>query len=1773
MRGLLALSLVLGLVAAVQLTAARHAAPARADVVTGTAGLFVPTQGTVLDTRSGIGGVTGPVTANTWYPVPITGQAGVPASGVSSVAVSISVLTPAGTGLVKAAADGVASVQMAALTYTGGGGSISASSIVAVASDGKIEVQASTSVTLLVHVQGYYTAGNGSPAPGGYVPVAPTRIVDTRITGTGLPHAKLATGSTTAVTVGGLAGVPANASAVFAMLTAVSSTAGYLNAYPTGTTRPADVSLNYAANTATIFGAAVDLGTGGQFNIWIGTAGSSIDFVVDIVGYYTATPGRTGAFTPAATRVYDSRNAPNVALPANSSRRIQLGGVGGVPLPGSGVSVVAISAQVVHSGSGNGYLGLAPGDQRTATVATDYFPPGTNVRSDLAVVPTAGDGTILLVNSGGDAFNVILDVEGWYSSVGAAIPTGQSRTQENLSLQADATGSTSVQWATYQYRVGITGAWTSVPVADVTVPGTTTHPSGWPVASSGSPLTFAPYTWDAGASLSHGDQLFQVQVCLGTTSTDPSPACSMASTVQLATHSFGASYATTSVGPGSVSLLTGDYQLSASDVSVPTYQGSLSIGRSFTTLAPVGERADASGVFGPGWTASLPGTDAGDAELAVADHSSAGYVSFTGSDGGVSSYQATSPTSIYPVSFTGVDDAAADGSTVTKVSTSEIDLVEVDGTKTVWTLTGGVWGASSVVEPGSASTTSYTRDSAGRVTRILGAVPAGVSCASPDSTPGCRSLTLAYTTIAGHTRLQTVTFHSYDPVAAAMTAVAVASYDYDGAGNLIDSYDPRITPNLKTAYTYDTNGRLATLTPPGLAAWNFSYDSAGRLSTVSRYDSGLAQTATSTVVYGLAFTGGSAPLDLGVSNTSKWGQVSDVPAVATAVFSPDHVPAGTPTSTDWPYAVLHYLDVNGRETNTASWGAGDWQYGATSYDSNGNTVSSLTPGNRAQAMDLSTPQNQDTDLAVRALTDTALRAGLLTSTSLYDPLNPDRIIDSYGPAHPVVLNSGAVIDGRSHQHTSYDEGGPLDGSGNPISYGLPTTVTSAAWDLSAAAVDQDPVTTRTGYAAVAVGGSKTGWDLRQATSSTKVAAGTGGTDLVTNTRYNDAGQTVQSWLPASSGSDARSTSTSYYTATGTGGCVSPALAGLACSTGPTAQPTSGNPLPVTTTTYNLYDEQLVATETAGSTVRTTSTTYDAAGRSTGSSTVVTPTAAGGTALPAVTSSYDTSTGLPTTMVAGGKTLTTGYDTLGRANSYTDAGGNAAATTYDIMGRPATVNDGKGITSYTYDSATEHRGLVTAEDVGVGTAPGTFTATYNPDGAMSSQTYPNGLVATSHFDNIADATSLVYAKSGSTWMTFSQASNSQGNTAKQTSPGSGQVFGYDTAGRLTSTQDTAGGACTTRVYGLDGDSNRTALNSYPAATGGACSTSTTPATITSAYDGAERLTTTGYAYDTLGRTSTLPATDALGIGSHAATTGALTLGYYSNDFAASQTQGSPTLGFTLDPMQNRVIDTTDTAGATSTNHYADSDDSPAWTSTGTNWTRDLAGIAGGLAATVDQTGTVVLQLANLHGDIVATSPDTTTATGPVGYSESTEYGAPRTASSAPDSYGWLGTKQRSTNDLAGLTLMGVRLYNPATGRFLSVDPVPGGNDNPYVYVNNPLNDTDLTGQCACEEPRDAPDGQPSWLYGIGRSERDDSGGSPRSGRSSKSYPKPKMTGKKYPNRNAAKVAARRDARRMSNKGSNGNCEYRGPCSTNDHVHVDVRNSSGRKIAVRHYRYDY
>ncbi|MEV4539345.1 RHS repeat-associated core domain-containing protein [Asanoa sp. NPDC049518] len=65
------------------------------------------------------------------------------------------------------------------------------------------------------------------------------------------------------------------------------------------------------------------------------------------------------------------------------------------------------------------------------------------------------------------------------------------------------------------------------------------------------------------------------------------------------------------------------------------------------------------------------------------------------------------------------------------------------------------------------------------------------------------------------------------------------------------------------------------------------------------------------------------------------------------------------------------------------------------------------------------------------------------------------------------------------------------------------------------------------------------------------------------------------------------------------------------------------------------------------------------------------------------------------------------------------------------------------------------------------------------------------------------------------------------------------------------------------------------------------------------------------------------------------------------------------------------------------------------------------------------------------------------------------------------YGWLGGKQRAADTPTGVILMGVRLYNATTARFLTVDPVTGGSCNAYDYAcADPINGFELDGKrCA------------------------------------------------------------------------------------------------------------
>ena len=345
----------------------------------------------------------------------------------------------------------------------------------------------------------------------------------------------------------------------------------------------------------------------------------------------------------------------------------------------------------------------------------------------------------------------------------------------------------------------------------------------------------------------------------------------------------------------------------------------------------------------------------------------------------------------------------------------------------------------------------------------------------------------------------------------------------------------------------------------------------------------------------------------------------------------------------------------------------------------------------------------------------------------------------------------------------------------------------------------------------------------------------------------------------------------------------------------------------------------------------------------------------------------------------------------------------------------------------------------------------------------------------------------------------------------------RTYTYDRADRLTNVADrtatvsgptfdptdpanTPQAGCAIRSYaftgtaGSNGSRTASASTNYP---GSDCTTNPGATTTrTHAYDTADRPTLGAainggpagptYVYDELGRRTTLPGVDGPD-----STKGNITLAYYDTDLPQAITQAGTTTSHTLNVDGRRQTSTTGPTGgatvSTTTRHYTDTSDNPAWIDKDGAATRYTQSLDGDLGATITADGTATLPLATLHGDNVTniTIPASQTETIPTttigAWSDYTEYGTPRDATATnavagTAGYGWLGAEERSTTtESADLTLMGDRLYNPATGRFTALDPVSGGNLNAYTYPLDPVGQRDLSGRQMSEPPT-----QPAYL---------------------------------------------------------------------------------------------
>ncbi|MFF5146707.1 DNRLRE domain-containing protein [Streptomyces sp. NPDC013157] len=1242
------------------------------------------------------------------------------------------------------------------------------------------------------------------------------------------------------------------------------------------------------------------------------------------------------------------------------------------------------------------------------------------------------------------------------------------------------TGKSTYTGVTYQYRRGETDSWTDIPFVDVTKSSDGSAIPAWPIAvSSGAP---AALTWNVTDSLSQDGSLdIRAAFTDGTTT-----AYSSAHTITVDRNAGTAPSA--DVGPGSVNALTGDYTLSDTDAS----GFDLSVSRTASSRRPTAG-ADAEGqvaIFGPQWTSGTTAeiTDSDWAYLRKTSGTSATTatsVALVDVDGDETGFTATNSGGWKP-------EPGSEDLTLTGSLTGSFTLKDDQGTTTTFAKVdpaATTWQVSSTYLPTDNSTTKVVSEvptpgsTLARPKYVIAPTSAVSSstCETTPSTAGCRMLEFVYATSTTATsssfgdyngQVKQIKEWATDPGASAATATVVSQYSYDTSGRLREQWDPRISPALKTAYTYDSAGRIATLTPPGELPWTFTYGTAGNAATAGagmllsasrpNLTAGTKSTtdgttATTSVVYDVPLTGSKSPNPMGTSDVAAWGQ-TDVPSDATAVFPADSVPTSNSGSdlaaSAYTRATITYTDASGREVNTATPGG---HIATTEYDRFGNAVRELSAGNRELALTSATSGDAYDELALLHIAgdQSADRADLLSTVSTYSS-DGLRMLDEKGPLHLATLTStlsagtggtdvpaGTSWPVRQHTVNTYDENRPTDGTATVANQ--VTTAKVGAW-ADAYPSDADVRTTTTAY----------DWVKGLPTDT---ITDPNGLALETKTSYDSQGRVTKTQLPKSSGTDAGATVTTYYSATGTGACnAKPEWADLVCSTGPAGTITNGgsNPtqLPTSTIEYDRWGNTAKTTETANSVTRTTTNTYDAAGRL--RTTVV--SGGVGTAVPDTTTTYDTDSGDVATVTSNGQTITHAYDQLGREITYNDGAGNTASTQYDALGRPVkTTDSAPSTTTYTYDTAKDPRGVETSRTDSVA---GTFAATYDADGDLTTESLPGGYTLTVGQDETGAETSRIYTQDSDSSVVASDTTDEsvQGQVvadADTAGQSRSRAYTYDAAGRLTRADDTdPDGACTRRDYTFDNNTNRTALATSVSDVGAAC-TSTGATTTSYSYDSADRLTTSGTVYDAFGRTTTQAS--------------GATIGYYADDLVRQQTSGNSRQTWSLDAAGRLAAWTTEsnssgtwTQTASKTNHYGSDTDSPDWIQeTSSTLTRNVQGTSGNLDAITSATGDTVLQLTDIHGDVTVQLPlDTSKAPTALAYDE---YGNPESGT-ATSRYSWLGGKQRSSETVTGATLMGIRLYDPTTGRFLSVDPVPGGNANAYEYCSSdPLNCYDLDGR--------------------------------------------------------------------------------------------------------------
>jgi RHS repeat-associated protein len=976
-------------------------------------------------------------------------------------------------------------------------------------------------------------------------------------------------------------------------------------------------------------------------------------------------------------------------------------------------------------------------------------------------------------------------------------------------------------------------------------------------------------------------------------------------------------------------------------------------------------------------------------------------------------------------------------------SDSTVTITDEQGSQVVFTLTDGAWAA----PPRNASTLTSNSDGSWTYSRWDGDSftfdSSGALLSESD-----RDGDVTTFTYNGSGHLVAMTDSSGRPLTIAWSGSHISSitdpggqsvsytYSSDGALASVENLD-----GLTTDYTYDSANELLTVTDPDGGVLTNTYDGSGQVTkqvdpmgrvTTFAYAAPQADETTTLVTdpngdqtlytyeYGLL-----------VDQTAGYG----TPDVGTTTYVHDPVTLGVTTE----------VDPDGGVTTS-------------SYDDSGNLLSITDP-----ARDTTSYTYNDLN---EVLTSTDAKG--VTTTNTYD--SDGNLLTTSEP----LLNAGGTTQATTTTSYTY---------GNPDNPGLPTKVHDPDGDITTYSYDTygdtatvtDPSGDETTYTYNVLGQR-----LTEVSPNGNVGGCGCAARYTTTYTYSPTGQVLSSTNPDGdkvtytfNGDGYQLTSvqpdgtTTFYTynldnevtevqVQSDGNVVEDAQTAYDADGNVTSQTNADGD--TTTYSYNQLNQQTSSTSPLGA---TTSNTYDPDGN------VLTSTDPGGDVTtnaynpdgspikitysdgtPTVTYGYDAD-GRKITMTDGTGTSTWNYNSLGQLTSYTDGAGNEVSYGYDLDGNQTSVTypDGNTVNrAFNADNETESISDWNSN---------TTTFGYDPDGALKTENLPNGVTDSYSYDPAGNSTAISDASSSGTVFAATYTVNDEKLiTADTSQPAARDQYQYNTLNQLCYAGSTNTAACTdppsgAATYSYDPAGNMTdndgATQAYNAGSE-VCWTDATASADTCSNAPAEATT---YAYNNSGDlTTTTPPSGPATVYSYnqlnelaryqTGTASPTTYAYDGDDHLASETTGTTTRDYTWDPTTSVPTLLEQSTDGQSTIY-----------------------IYGPLGLPLEE----ILPNGNTYyyaHDNLGSTRALTTSTGTVA----------NTYSYNP--YGVLANQSGTiANDLlyvgqyldpeSGLYYFHARYYNPATGQFLSVDPLVAQTGQPYTYAGaDPVNLSDPTG---------------------------------------------------------------------------------------------------------------